>query len=327
MIPDFVTVGGTVLEWILTAHDQANSRACGGNSFYSAVGAHIWSDRVGVITHAGSDYPQSFLRDFADAGIDIRGVSRIDEPHRLLFIVQYNDHGDRRSFTPEAVADWGKHTPEQLEKYLVPPASPMMFEGSSKYDAMPDEVPADFWKAKAFHEAPMRFKAQRAFAEALHARGIPFTLDSSGRGAPAGEFLKVLQQVPVFLPSETDVADLLGDVKPEDAVRQLSAMGPQVVSMKLGRQGSLVYDRRTGRSHRVPVYPTYAKDPTGAGDSYCGGFLVGWLETGDAFEAALRGTVSSSFVVEYFDARHALRVTRQEAERRLNRLRAIATRI
>jgi ribokinase len=41
-----------------------------------------------------------------------------------------------------------------------------------------------------------------------------------------------------------------------------------------------------------------ARDPTGAGDSFCGGFLAGWLRHGDLREAALCGTVSASFTVE-----------------------------
>src|SRR2546425_11714775 len=38
---------------------------------------------------------------------------------------------------------------------------------------------------------------------------------------------------------------------------------------------ALVYDRATGRRHAVPAVPVHAKDPTGAGDAFCGGFLAG----------------------------------------------------
>ena len=98
-----------------------------------------------------------------------------------------------------------------------------------------------------------------------------------------------------------------------------------MVALKLGRLGSLVYDTHTNQRRRVPVYSTHVKDPTGAGDAYCGGFLVGLVETGDVFEAALYATVSSSFVIEEFDARYGLRFDRRAAEVRLDALRAISS--
>jgi hypothetical protein len=52
--------------------------------------------------------------------------------------------------------------------------------------------------------------------------------------------------------------------------------------------------------------------------------LAGYLETGDVFEAALRGTVSASFAVEDFDARYALQFGRPTAEARLRSLRTLA---
>ncbi|MCC8166228.1 MAG: PfkB family carbohydrate kinase, partial [Planctomycetes bacterium] len=68
--------------------------------------------------------------------------------------------------------------------------------------------------------------------------------------------------------------------------------------------------RPRGPTDRTPSTPAAPTPPTGAGDSFCGGFLVGLRETGDAVEAALYGTVSSSFVVEGFGAEHTYAVTR-----------------
>jgi ribokinase len=62
---------------------------------------------------------------------------------------------------------------------------------------------------------------------------------------------------------------------------------------------------------------------TGAGDSFCGGFSVGYLKTGDAVEAAFYGTVSASFVIEGFGGLHALKIDRAQAKKRLTKLHQI----
>ena len=71
---------------------------------------------------------------------------------------------------------------------------------------------------------------------------------------------------------------------------------------------------------QVPTYPTEAVDPTGAGDAFCGGFLVGMAQTRDARQAALYGAVSASFIIEDFGVLHALNVDAGQAHSRLQHL-------
>ncbi|MYJ77451.1 MAG: carbohydrate kinase, partial [Caldilineaceae bacterium SB0670_bin_27] len=70
----------------------------------------------------------------------------------------------------------------------------------------------------------------------------------------------------------------------------------------------------------IPTFPTAAVDPTGAGDAFCGGFLVGMAQTGDARQAALYGAVSASFIIKDFGVLHALRVDAAQAHSRLQQL-------
>jgi ribokinase len=71
--------------------------------------------------------------------------------------------------------------------------------------------------------------------------------------------------------------------------------------------------------HILP-YPARLDDLTGAGDSFCGGFAIGYAETGDVTRAALYGTVSASYIIEGFGGLHALAVERSMAELRLAKL-------
>jgi len=106
---------------------------------------------------------------------------------------------------------------------------------------------------------------------------------------------------------------------PEEVCRRYRAMGARIIALRMGTQGSLSLscpetpdplsfhkqqldqqlrpDAMVGRFHFVPAYPCSVIDATGAGNSYCGGFLVGYLRTRDVLHAALYGTVSASFTV------------------------------
>jgi len=79
-------------------------------------------------------------------------------------------------------------------------------------------------------------------------------------------------------------------------IQRLHDAGAQVVALRMGAHGSLVSD---GASLvHVPALPAAVVDPTGAGNAYCGGFLAGYLQTGDVLTAARYGTVAASFLVE-----------------------------
>jgi sugar/nucleoside kinase (ribokinase family) len=325
--PDFVALGGISLDWVVTAGGETSLRNCGGNATYTAVGARIWTDHVAIVGRVGHDYPDAYLSDLSGAGIDICGIQRLPEAHELIYAVRFDAAGERHPiYPPQYFPEIGVTDPEALEDHVLYHA-PWDCEAIRHFDITSEMVPRHFWNASGFHVARMHRETEFEVASELNRRSMFFSLDSDCANCSEYERRELLRRTPAFLPSESDVKLVLDDPAPDldTAVERLCAMGPDVVAIKRGEGGSVVFDARTGRRHHVPIFPTQAKDPTGAGDSYCGGFLVGYLTTGDVFEAALRGTVSSSFVVEEFDARYALRVSRAEAEARLDVLRKLAT--
>jgi sugar/nucleoside kinase (ribokinase family) len=84
----------------------------------------------------------------------------------------------------------------------------------------------------------------------------------------------------------------------------------------MGARGSLVATAG-GEVHAVPAVPTNVVDTTGAGDAYCGGYLVALGSGVDAAEAGARAAVSASFAIEQFGVPIFDEQTRVEAERRL----------
>ncbi len=107
-----------------------------------------------------------------------------------------------------------------------------------------------------------------------------------------------------------------------DLADAFAEMGPEMVVLKLGAAGQILFDRVSNVRWRIPAYPARVRDVTGAGDAFCGGFLVGLIRTGDPKEAALHGAVSASLVVEGSGALYAIDTAPGLAQARLEALRS-----
>jgi ribokinase len=122
------------------------------------------------------------------------------------------------------------------------------------------------------------------------------------------------------MPSEAEAESLMPGFEVEIFCREIAARGPKLVVVKQGDHGAALYDREHDAFYQILPYPANVDDLTGAGDSFCGGFAIGYLETGDPWQAALYGTVSASFIIEGFGGLHALQISRTQAEQRLKML-------
>ena len=97
--------------------------------------------------------------------------------------------------------------------------------------------------------------------------------------------------------------------------------------IRMAAAGSLIHQRNTGASWQIPAYPTNVVEPCGAGNAYCGGFLVGWLQTGDLRSAGLYGAVAASFLLEQIGLPPAGPNYITLAQQRLAELQPLAVRI
>jgi sugar/nucleoside kinase (ribokinase family) len=139
---------------------------------------------------------------------------------------------------------------------------------------------------------------------------------------------KLLERVDVFVLNETEAKMLADDANPIRAARAVEAMGPRRVVVKLGEYGvQLLGD---GKVYRLPAYPVdEVRDPTGAGDTFAGGFVGRLAETGDhSFEgmhrALLAGTVCASFNVESFSMERLRDLDRAAVDERCRILEHVA---
>jgi sugar/nucleoside kinase (ribokinase family) len=137
-----------------------------------------------------------------------------------------------------------------------------------------------------------------------------------------------IAEVDVLVVNDAEIRMLTGESNLARAARAVMEMGPRAVIAKQGEYGAALF---TGSGFfALPGFPLEdVRDPTGAGDSFAGGFF-GYLDScGDRFEEAeLRramgyGTVLASFNVEEFGTERVSRLTREEIDARFEELRAM----
>lgn len=138
--------------------------------------------------------------------------------------------------------------------------------------------------------------------------------------------LEAISEVDCVLINDAEIRQLTGQPNLARAARAVMEMGPDAVVAKQGEYGAALFTRRG--FFALPGFPLEdVRDPTGAGDSFAGGFL-GYLdgECDRVDEAALRramgfGTVLASFNVEEFGTERVARLTREEVDSRMEALR------
>jgi sugar/nucleoside kinase (ribokinase family) len=142
------------------------------------------------------------------------------------------------------------------------------------------------------------------------------------------ELVEAISEVECVLVNDAEIRQLTDQPNLARAARAVMEMGPEVVVAKQGEYGAALFTRKG--FFALPGFPLEdVRDPTGAGDSFAGGFL-GYLdgEAGTVDESKLRramayGTVMASFNVERFGTERVAELGRDEIESRLEALRAM----
>jgi ubiquinone/menaquinone biosynthesis C-methylase UbiE len=142
-----------------------------------------------------------------------------------------------------------------------------------------------------------------------------------------GEFRRLLPLVDIFSPNLLEAQRLtnIGRDDPAAIAADLLADGVGCVILRMGARGSLVA-LQGGVYHWIPAFPVNKiVDVTGAGNAYCGGFLVGLEVSGDYLQAGLYGTVSASLALGQFGALYPFEAAQQQATDRLEQIRQHAS--
>jgi len=326
---EFVTGGGLRIDYTITHDGKANIRQPGGNCVYVAVGARLWGASVGIWARKGENYKNEWLEALPPAGIHTEGLVTIPGNHDHRTFFAYTQDGRRDDLNPAAhFTRIGQPLPSDLADYVD--STPGQ-DNPDEYETLgirPEDWPAAYDGATAVHLAGHGLRSQLTIPPMLREKGVQqITIDPGERYMipERSDFVRqIVQQSDAFLPSEMEIRSLFGkETGYLEAARTLCDWGAKLVIVKMGAEGVLVVERN-GRYTHLPAFHklnnSHVIDVTGAGDAFCGGFMVGLTRTLDPIQAAQMGLATAGIIVEGYGTLYALSQSPDKIKQRLAHL-------
>jgi sugar/nucleoside kinase (ribokinase family) len=290
-----LVVGSTAFDTIETPHGNAVD-CLGGSSTYFSLAARLFT-KVRLVSVVGDDFPAQHRKLLEERGVDLAGVET-KAGKTFRWHGRYASDMNSRQTLDVQLNTFGDFKP------VVPAAykdTPFVFLANGAPATQASVL--DQMKAKHFCVADTMDLWIEHHREAL---------------------LALLPRLDGLIVNDSEVKQLTGKSNLIQAGRAALAMGPKLVIVKKGEHGCFVFSHFF--HYALPAYPTeLVVDPTGAGDSFAGGFM-GYLAHCDSISlwnmkrAVAYGTVTASITVEGFGVDRIARADREQVERRYQEL-------
>ena len=286
-----LVVGSVAFDTIETPYGRAEE-VLGGSAAYFAVAASYFA-RVKLVAVVGADFPAHERAFLASRDIDLEGLE-VRKGRTFRWSGRYHE-------------DMNVRDTLDLQLNVFSDFSPVL--------------PARYRNAPFVFLANINPGLQGGVLDQLtQPRLIACDTISHWIEGARPELEALLKKVEVLIINDEEARLLSGEHNLVRAARKILALGPRTLLVKRGEYGVLLFS--TNSVFAVPAYPLEEViDPTGAGDSFAGGFLGFLARSGDLSEANLRraivyGSVVASFVVEDFSLRRLHTLTRDDIDRR-----------
>lgn len=287
-----LVVGSVALDSVETPFGRADD-ALGGSATYFAASAshHTPVQLVGVV---GNDYPMDELRVLEARGVDLSGLEQTDG----------------ESFRWRGRYRHDLNSAETLETRL------------GVFSHFRPKIPAQFKRAKYVFlgnidpRLQIEVLSQVDKPKLVACDTMNFWIESR-----RDDLIQLLGKVDLITLNDAEARQLTEEANLVRAARWIMARGPKTVVIKKGEHGAFMF--HADRVFFAPAYPLDSVfDPTGAGDSFAGGFMGYLAKTDDLSEANLRravvyGSVMGSFVVEGFSITRLLEIGSDDIARRV----------
>lgn len=297
---DIATVGWLTMDDIVLIDHSCRAGVLGGGALYSAVGAQIWSDKVGVHSVTGREVYEDVSARIGSRGLDAEGIGVVDGAGLQLWLLHENETFKRQ------VPKLNSSRAEDMDRGRGP--LPEVYRAARGFHVAPQTPEGTAKNVRMLSELPQRpVVTVDILSDELIDRRLYADL-AFLRGATA------------FLPSEAEIMRIW---EPPDIGVWLHETARRFnchMVAKLGERGSLACDAESGILIHAPAHPASVLDTTGAGDGYCGGFVAGLVAGRPLAECAAMGTVSASYVVEACGALETERPTVAARQARLERV-------
>jgi sugar/nucleoside kinase (ribokinase family) len=295
--PHYFSFSNIIIDDIVLWDGRTLMGTLGGSGTHALVGMRIWSDSLGFVASVGPDFQAEHWAQLERMGLDLRGV--VKRPHY------------------QTARAWQLVEPDERRHEVLRTD----FEAFYRFTPQFEEMPPDYRQARGVH-----VQWGRTFEELLDLlqklrqanpamRLVWEPVSEHHHGAP-GDYKAVFEHIALISPDRQEALQITRQPTLETAVKTMLAWGVPCVALRMGAAGSQAHTA-TGQGWYIPAVPTTVMDTTGAGDAYCGGFLVGLGEGLEPLEAGLRATVSASFALEQFGVPVFDDKITAEAERRL----------
>jgi sugar/nucleoside kinase (ribokinase family) len=295
---DVLVVGSVALDSIETPFGQV-TEILGGSATHFSCSARFFAD-VGLVGVVGTDFPEEHAELLASRSIDLAGLERAEgDTFRWRGYYEYDLN---QAHTLETQLNVFEHFhPKLPEEYR--------------------EAPCVFL-ANIDPELQIEVLDQVRSPKLVVCDTMNFWIESK-RDA----LIEMLGRVNIALMNDSEARELCGTYSLLESARKILASGPSTVILKKGEHGALMFTESTHFS--APAYPLEdIKDPTGAGDSFAGGFVGHLAATQDLSEGNIRraviyGSVMASFNVEGFGTQRLASLDAKDVDRRYDGFKGI----
>ena len=290
---DLVVVGSVALDSVKTPFGKV-TEALGGSATYFSYAASFFAP-VRVVGAVGGDFPREHLELLRKRGVDVSALEVLPDQKTFRWTGEYGfDLNEAKTLDV------------QLNAFATfkPRLGPVHRKAPFLFLANIDPV------------LQLDVLSQMDEPAMVALDTMNFWIEGKRE-----DLLKVLARVDVLLINDAEARMLAREPNLIKAARAIATMGPKTVVIKRGEYGALLVSN--GQFFFAPAYPLDSVfDPTGAGDTFAGGFM-GYLAQQNATDAAalrramVRGAAMASFTVEDFSLERLTRLEPREIEERL----------
>jgi len=290
-----LTVGSVAFDAIETPFGKTDKIVGGAGTFIALSASNFVKDQR-IVSVVGEDFPQETLDILAAKGVALEGL-QIKKGEKTFFWSgrYHNDMNSRDTLVTEL---------NVLENF--DPIIPESYQGA-EYLMLGNLAPA----------------VQRMVIERLTQRPKLIAMDTMNfwMDIAMDDLKQTLRLVDVLIINDEEARQLSGEYSLLRASKVIRAMGPKTLIIKKGEHGALLFqDEKVFFAPALPLEEVF--DPTGAGDTFAGGF-IGFLAATDdiTFEnmkrAIIAGSALASFCVEKFGTQRLLEISRADIDRRV----------
>ena len=273
--PKIVIVGSLAYDNVATPY-AARKNALGGSVSYACAAASFFT-KCGMVAVAGTDFSKDSVRNLRKFGIDLQGLQVAKGKTFRWSGVYEKDFNNRRTLCTKL----------------------------NVFQSFLPELPGEYRKSPFLFLANIAPALQTHVLEQIDSPGFVMadTMDlwiNTTRTA----LLKLVKKVDLLLLNDSEAKHLSGENHLVAAARKLLRLGPRYLIIKKGEHGSMLVSGNN--MFLLPAFPVKdVIDPTGAGDSFAGGFIGYLAAQKNISDSAIRramiyGTITASFAVQAF---------------------------